>query len=514
MTKTATFKAKSYQHLDKWFKLDARNAIIKKEFIGGLSTFLAMVYILVVEPSILGNLADQNIATPGDPHYGLDYHGALFLGTAISAFIGTFLMGAFANVPIVLAPGMGLNAFFTYTIGFQFGFDFSEALVCVFFSGALYCILSITPARRHIAEALPHNFKIGIGAMIGMFIAYLGIATSGIITNHTADGSPTATPTALGDFTNPIIIISIIVLLLSFVLYFLKVQGSILITIILGIAMLGIAYACGAGHGLSSAFKIQGYNDFSLMPSAMKEMWQAIPRTLSKPLAYVAIVTVLYVDFFDTTGSLFTLGRASGLMKDGTSKEELKWLKRANLVDGFASITSSMFLSSSINATVESSAGIGVGAKTGLSSVFASFFLILTLVLWPIMGPVLPIGNDALQPVTGPILILVGALMLTQLKDFDWSKKLDIPVLMSILIFGMLGYSISAGIAWGTVAFVLVHGSYAVSQYLSPIFHHQERIMWKDTQMRLLTVAVWIILVLSLLFIVSDALIRGGVISS
>lgn len=445
-----------------YFSFKERGATFKKEIIGGLSTFLAMAYILAVNPGMLSN-----------SNGGHNYAGVFFLGTAIAAMVSTIAMGLFANVPIALAPGMGVNAFFTYTVASSvLGMTVEQALIATFCSGILYAIVAITPLRTLIARMLPKNMKLAIGAMIGLFLAYIGLIDSGIFVSGASQipGAPHVsfgTPTKIGNFKDPFVLIAIITMILVFILHFLKIKGGAIIAIFAGVIMLAIAKAAGVNDA-SKAFQIQDYKSFGKFGELSKGMWSSFGSAMSNGKFYIAVFVFLYVDFFDTTGTLFSVGEQAKL-NDGPDKGE-KWMAKANMVDAAGTIFGSVMLTSTTTSYVESTVGVSQGARTGFSSVITGLLFGLAIAIWPIMSPVMPIEhaqsglgayNDGfaptIQPVTGPILVLVGALMISQLKHFEWVQVIDIPVLFVTLVFGMLGYSISTGIAAGVVLYYLIN---------------------------------------------------------
>jgi AGZA family xanthine/uracil permease-like MFS transporter len=235
-----------------YFAFDERKATFKKEIIGGISTFLAMAYILAVNPSIVGD----SLMNPGSPETAANLSGGLFLATAISAFFATMLMGLWANIPIGLAPGMGLNAFFAYTVSQSIGFN--GALTVTILSGFLYFLIVVTPARDFITQKIPTNLKLAIGAALGFFIAYLGMQSSGIIQSNNN------TLTGLGDFSNGLVILSVVMLFLGLVLHYLKIPGGILITMVVGAIILIILLQTGAIANVDKNHSLLGsYADFS-----------------------------------------------------------------------------------------------------------------------------------------------------------------------------------------------------------------------------------------------------------
>ena len=482
---------KILNNVSSFFKFKERGATFKKEIIGGISTFLAMVYILAVNP---GMLSQSN--------GGSSYTGVFFLGTALSAMIGTLAMGLKANVPIALAPGMGVNAFFTYTVaGSILGMQVQEALIATFCSGILYAIVALTPARKYITKILPKNMKLGIGAMIGLFLAYIGLVDSGIITSGaTAFGNAMtfdkngpkgwtqgsgfapgsagiATATKLGNFSDPFVIVALVILALVFVLHFMKVKGAAILAIITGVILLAILKGAGVGDA-SSAFKLQSYNSFNKFGELSKGMWNSVGSSFSNGKLYIAIFVFLYIDFFDTTGTLFSVGEQAGLNKN--KKETEKWLKNANFVDASSTVIGSILLTSTTTSYVESTVGVSQGARTGFASVITGLLFGFAIAIWPILAPVLPIQHiqsgvfaqsGEIMPITGPILVLVGALMISQLKFFEWEQIIDIPVLFVTLVFGMLGFSISTGIAAGIIIYYFLNSVALIITHFKPKFH-------------------------------------------
>ncbi|MGY6172402.1 NCS2 family permease [Candidatus Mycoplasma pogonae] len=490
--------------LDKFFEISNRKSTIKKEIIGGITTFLAMLYILSVNPGMLS-------LSPGAG----DYQGAIFLGTALSSFIGTFLMGMFAKVPLALAPGMGLNAFFTFTVAGTFHLGYSGSLVAVFFSGILYFIIAITNLRKYLIDLLPKNFKVTIAILIGFFIGFIGLQNTGIIT-----GSP-ETLTKVGDLSNPLVIIGIITFLVILGLHLLKINLSVIIGMLVGVVLLAIALGASVNSqeawakGLKEAFSLNSYNDFDATGKAMKEMWSGFGDVFKNPLFYIAIFTFLFVDFFDTTGTLLifeNMFNKDGVKVESGKKQNSGWINKANIVDGISTIAGSLLLNSSVTTYVESSMGYKVGARTGLASVTSSLLFVLSIGLWPILKPFLPIGMEggrSLQPITGPVLIMVSMLILQELKVFDFSKKFDLPVLLIGIFLGTLGFSISIGFAFAALTHLFVYG------VISPLYQilvkkEKDRAIilssWKEN----LSVMMLIICILSIVYLGLDTAIAKG----
>ncbi|MGL4947977.1 MAG: NCS2 family permease [Mycoplasma sp.] len=435
--------------IKKYFKFDDTKAILKKEIIGGVSTFLAMCYILAVNPSMV------NEAQPGILDGSINLTGGLFLATAISSFIGTLVMGLWARVPVALAPGMGLNAFFTYTVagfaGSNIGFD--SALSITIMSGILYFIIAMTPARTYISKAIPHNFKIAIGAGIGLFIAFVGLQNGGIIDNNDA------TLVQIGDFTNPLVLLAVCLLVLGLILHFAKVPAALIITMVTGAIILVIMVACGGVSGVVIGDLITDYSGFETFPEVAKAGWVGFANVemWKSPMTYFALLSFLFSDFFDTTGTLLAVDRQADM-----SRISKNWLAKANQVDAVCTVFGAGIGATTVTSYVESSVGVSAGARTGLASVVTALCFAASIALWPILQVFMPIGG--LQPITSCALIIVGILMLTQLKYFEWEIAVDIPMLFMTVMFTLLSYSISNGLAFGIITFVIMNGSLGLIQ--------------------------------------------------
>ncbi|XBA51407.1 Xanthine/uracil/thiamine/ascorbate permease family protein [[Mycoplasma] cavipharyngis] len=418
------------------------------------------MYILSVNPNVLSSAFPSNST--------INYQGALFLGVALSTFIATFLMGMYAKLPIVLAPGLGLNAFFAFTVAGQFGLGFSGALIAVFFSGIVYFFVAITPLRKYIIQAFPKNFRIAISILIGLFITYIGLVNTGLIVSREV-----GPPTNIGDLTNPLVIIGLITLFIIVFLYFLNIPGAILIGILLGFLMLLITFLVTKNQnyseaeltktqylnyfvGLRNNFKIQPYGDLKEIGPLLEGSWSGIGKYFANPLFYVSIFTFFYIDFFDTSGTLILVSNL--LEKDQIKTEEL--FKKGNIVDATGTVCGAILGSSTVTSYIESSVGIKSGARTGFTTIIIAALFLLSIAIYPIFGPFFQVKSNnlpSLQPITGPVLILIGILIMSELAHFDWKTKIDLPVLVMTVLFGVLGFSISTGIAFGSIFYILMH---------------------------------------------------------
>lgn len=407
------------QFLERYFKLSENNTNVKTEFIAGITTFMTMAYILAVNPSILG-------AT------GMD-KGAVFTATALSAAIATLVMALYAKLPFALAPGMGLNAFFAFTVVLGMGHTWQFALTAVFIEGIIFILLTIFNIRELIVNSIPDNIKHAISVGIGLFIAFIGLKNAGIIISNDA------TFVALGDITNislnPSPVIAIISLLVAGTLLALRVKGALLIGILLG-TVIGIPF--NLTH-LPSKFEIAPP---SLEPIFMHFDWKEI---FSIDMVIVCF-TFLFVDMFDTVGTLIGVSSKANMLD---SNGRIPRVKQALMADAIGTTVGAMLGTSTVTTYVESAAGVAEGGKTGLTSLITGIFFILALLFSPIF---LMIPSAA----TAAALILVGAMMITPIKNIQFDDYTElIPAFFTIVIMP-LSYSISDGIMFGVLAYVFL----------------------------------------------------------
>lgn len=403
--------------LNKFFKLEERGTAVSKEFVGGLTTFLSMAYIVFVNPSILS-------AT------GMD-QGAVFTATILSAAIGTVIMGLYANFPVALAPGMGINAFFAYTVVLVMGYSWQQALAGIFISGILFMLLSLTGLREIIINSIPTSLKHAVGTGVGFFIAFLGLQNAGIIINNET------TLVGVGDFTDFNVLIALVGLIVTLILLVKKVPAAIfigmLVTAILGI-FLGVV-----------ELPTQVFAPIPSMNQTFGALFDALPTIFNKDMI-VVIFSFLFIDFFDTAGTLMAVGFRAGFV---TKEGKLLNSSKALLADSTATVIGSILGTSSTTSYVESLAGVGAGARTGLASVFTSICFIFMLFCSGLLSVVTP-------SVTAPALITVGVLMASSLSNIEWGKiEIAIPAFLTIIMM-LLGYSISEGIASGFVLYPIM----------------------------------------------------------
>lgn len=415
------------------FKLKEHNTTVKAEIIGGLTTFFAMSYIIFVNPGMLG-------AT------GMNATGVA-MATCISAAIGCFLTAFLANVPFAQAPGMGLNAFFTYTVCMSMGYSWEQALTIVLISGLLFLIVAISPLRKNLINAIPKNLKSAISAGIGLFITLIGLKNSGIV-NFDA-GLP-----ALSKLTSGGVLLTIIGIIITAVFLACNFKGAIFLGII-ATAIIGIVPSL-LGWNIFGEFAVDGsiydIKDLTAIGEvAFKFDFSGIMSHGLLPLI-TAIVSFALVDCFDTVGTLIgTASNAGMLDSDGNLKNGDKAL----IADAVATCAGACLGTSTVTTFVESSSGIGAGAKTGLSSVVVGIMFVLATFIAPIFG-VLTANSWYLYAITSPALVIVGVLMMKGVKDIDWADMDEaIPSFLTIAMMPF-AYSISDGIAFGFISYTLI----------------------------------------------------------
>lgn len=400
--------------LQKLFGFDRTKNNVRTEVLAGVTTFLTMAYILAVNPAILSDA-------------GMD-KGALFTSTVIASVVATLLMAILAKLPFALAPGMGLNAFFAYTVCLTMGYSWQFALTAVLIEGVIFIILTLTNLREAIVNLLPQSIKKAISAGIGLFIAFIGLQNSGIIINNEA------TLISLGDITSGPALLGMIGLLVTSILLILKVKGALLIGI-LATTIVGIPLGITHYSGIFSAPP-------SIEPIFFKFEFHNI---LSKDMVLI-VFTFLFVDMFDTIGTLVGVSTKAGMMKDG----KIPNAKMAFLSDAIGTTVGSALGTSTVTTYVESAAGVGEGGRTGLTAFATAICFMLALFFSPVF---LAIPGAA----TAPALILVGLMMLTPIKDIDLTDYSEaIPAFLCI-IFMPLAYSISDGIVIGMISYVIIN---------------------------------------------------------
>ena len=437
------------------FKLKEHNTTVPREILAGMTTFFAMSYIVFVNPQMLSKT-------------GIPY-GAVFLATIFASITGTLIMGLFANVPYAQAPGMGLNAFFTYTVCFGLGFTWQQGLAMVFLCGIINIIVTVTRLRKILIRSIPASLQSAIGGGIGVFIAYIGIKNAGLL-SFTADpgtyslldsGTVIANSEivpALANFDNWPIVYAVICLLIMVLFLILKVPGAIFVSIIVS-TILGILTgivdlsALTLESGISQSFRELGTTFGAAFGSAGMMSLFSDPRKI--PLVLMTIFSFSLSDTFDTLGTFIGTGRRTGIF-DETDQALLEnssgfksKMDRALFADSVATSIGALFGTSNTTTYVESAAGIGAGGRTGLTSVVTAAFFALSIFLAPIVQ-IVP------AQATAPALIIVGIMMLSSFAESNWNDlEYAIPSFFAA-IFMALCYSISYGIAAGFIFYCFI----------------------------------------------------------
>lgn len=429
--------------MKKYFRFEELGTNYRTEFMAGMTTFLAMAYILFVNPS---TLSLEGVDLPAGVE-AMD-KGAVFTATAVAAVVGTLFMGIIARYPIGLAPGMGLNAFFAYTVVLGYGIPWQTALSGVLASGIIFIILTLSGLREKIINLIPANLKLAVGAGIGFFIAFIGFQNAGIIVGNEA------TLVAIGDLTEPTVMLAIFGIVISVILLSLKVRGGIfygmILTAIVGI-MVGLI---GAPTGVSDIV--------SAPPSVASTFGQAFINfgDIFTLQMLVVILTFLFVDFFDTAGTLVAVATQAGLMKDN----KLPRAGKALLADSSATVAGAVIGTSTTTAFVESTAGVGAGGRTGFASVVTAGFFFLALFFSPLLSIIT-------VEVTAPALIIVGVMMSKALKDIEWDKfEIAVPAFLTIASMP-LTYSIATGIAIGFVFYPITFIMKGRAKEIHPVMY-------------------------------------------
>jgi len=400
--------------LDSWFGLTTRQSTVQREVIAGLTTFMAMSYILFVNPSMLSQT-------------GMDT-GAVFVATCLAAAFGSILMGLLANLPVALAPGMGLNAFFTYVIVLEQGHAWQTALAAVFCSGVLFLLLSVFRIREWIIQSIPFALKMGIAAGIGMFLALIALKTAQVIV-----ASP-ATLVRLGDLHDPKVLLALAGFFLIFALAHRKQHAAVFISIML-ISLIGLWRGDTEFHGVVALPPSLTATFFQLDLAAVLQ-WAMIPVVLS----------LLFLDLFDTSGTLVAVSQRAGLM---SAKGDIPQLGKALLADSSATIAGSLLGTSTTTSYVESTAGVAAGGRTGLTAVVTGCCFLLALWLSPLAAMVPSYA-------TAGALLYVATLMLSSLQHVHWDDILESVPVVVVLVMMPLTFSIADGIGLGFISYSLL----------------------------------------------------------
>lgn len=413
--------------MENFFRLKERGTNFRTEVVAGITTFLAMSYILAVNPALLSQ--------SGMPA------GGVFTATALTSAIATLIMAFVANLPVALAPGMGLNAFFTYTVVFGMGYSWQVALTAVFLEGILFIVLSLLKVREAIVKAIPLNIKKSVAVGIGLFITLIGLVNGGIVSNETGTivGFVPLKESAL---------LAIIGLVITIILFCCNIRGSIIIGMILT-TLIGIPLG---------VTKIpENFSPISLPSTPL--FWQFDFSGVLTLKFFIVFFTFLFVDMFDTLGTLMGVAEQSNLKNENG---DVKNINQALLADAIGTVAGAMFGTSTVTSFVESTAGIADGGRTGLTSVSTAFMFLIALFLSPLF---LVMPSSA----TAPALILVGFLMMKAAKNIEFQDLSEgIPAFITIITMPF-AYSISTGISWGIMSYVICKVASKKIKDISPI---------------------------------------------
>ena len=419
--------------LSKAFGFDASKHTVRTEIVAGITTFLTMAYILAVNPSIFGALDMPR--------------GSVFTATALAALVGTLVMALYAKKPFALAPGMGLNAFFVFTVCLGMGHSWQFALTAVFIEGILFVILTLTKVRSWILNAIPLSLKHAIGAGIGLFIAFIGLQNAGIIANNDS------TLVALGDITHGTALLAVIGIVITGALVILKVKGAILLGILVTTVIGLIIKDPATGAAITSFNGVVSAPD-SIGPIFCKFEWGSIFS-----LDMLAVVfTFLFIDMFDTMGTLIGVSQKAGMVDE---KGNVEGIDKMFMADSIATVAGACFGTSTTTTYVESASGVGAGGRTGLTAFTAAVCFALALFLSPLF---LAIPSAA----TAPALVIVGVMMMTPIVKIDWEDFSEsIPAFICVLLMPV-AYSISDGILLGVISYVVLNACAGKFKKITP----------------------------------------------
>lgn len=420
-----------YELLERTFKLRENNTDLRTEVVAGFTTFMTMAYIIFVNPSILSAA-------------GMDF-GAVLVATILVSAIGTLLMAFLANYPIAIAPGMGLNAFFAFTIVKQMGFSWQAALAAVFVSGCIFVLLTLTKARESIVNSIPVSLKMAISAGIGLFIALIGLHNAGVVVPNPN------TLVQIGDLHQPSVLLAILGLIITLALVSLRIKGALLLGII-------ITTVIGIPMGVT---KVEGLKLVSLPPS-LAPTFGAFTLGFHELLG-AGIITVLFtltfVDLFDTMGTLIGVSSKAGFLDE---KGHLPRGGRALLADALATCTAGILGSSTATSYIESASGITEGGRTGLTGVVVALLFLAALFFSPLIGMV-PAAA------TAPVLIIVGIFMMEPIMKIDFSNFLEAAPAFFAFVMMPFTFNIAEGIIWGILAYVFLHVVTGNARKITPI---------------------------------------------
>jgi len=398
--------------LQRYFGLSEQGTDVRTEFVAAVTTFLTMVYIIFVNPIILGKA-------------GMD-PGAVFVATCVAAAVSTLVMGLYANYPIALAPGMGINAFFAFTVVLTYKYTWQQALAAVFCSGVLFFLISVFRIRQFVIDSIPQNLKLAVSAGVGLFLGIIALEEAKVVVAHPA------TLVTLGDMTNPTAILMLLGFVLIAGLNYRRIMGGTLIGILV-VTVIGLPFGLAQFTGI-----------VSIPPSIAPTFLQLDFSRIGELTFLIVVFSILFVDVFDNAGTLIGVTHRTGLMKDG----KLARMKEALISDSFAAMFGALIGTSTTTSYIESAAGVSAGGRTGLTAAFVGIFFLLALFFAPLAGMVPAYASSA-------ALLYVACVMARGLAEIDWEDITEYAPAVVTAITMPVTYSIATGIGLGFITYVL-----------------------------------------------------------
>jgi adenine/guanine/hypoxanthine permease len=398
--------------LERYFGLSAQGTDVRTEFVAGVTTFLTMVYIVFVNPIILGKT-------------GMD-QGAVFVATCVAAAVSTLVMALYANYPIALAPGMGINAFFAFTVVLTYKYTWQQALAAVFCSGVLFFLISVLPIRQYVIDSIPQNLKLAVSAGVGLFLGIIALEEAKVIVDHPA------TLVTLGDLTQPTPVLMLLGFVLIAGLNYRRILGATLIGILV-VTVIGLPFGLAQFNGI-----------VSMPPSVAPTLLQLDFSRVTELTFLIVVFSILFVDVFDNAGTLIGVTHRTGLMKNG----KLARMKEALISDSFAAMFGALIGTSTTTSYIESAAGVSAGGRTGLTAAFVGVFFLLALFFAPLAGMVPAYASAA-------ALLYVACVMARGLAEIDWEDITEYAPAVVCAISMPLTYSIATGIGLGFITYAL-----------------------------------------------------------
>jgi len=404
------------------FKLSEKNTTVRNEIIGGLTTFLAMAYILAVNPGMLAST-------------GMDAQSC-FMSTALSAGVACIVMGLLSNYPVALAPGMGVNALFAFTLCGAMGYSWQGSLALVFVSGLIFILISVTGIRTLVINSIPQQVKLAIGAGIGFFIAFIGMINAGIIVNNDS------TLVGLGNLSTPTTLLSIFGLLITVYLLAKNVKAAVFVGLVIT-AVVGVIFGMLGVPGMPTLPTSIFSFDFQI--NTVGACFKGFDEIFTNHNTFIAIFSLLFVDFFDTAGTLLGVANRAGMVDE---EGNLPGVEKALLSDAIGTVVGAFLGTSTVTSFVESTSGVEAGGRTGLTACTTGILFLLSVLCYPLLSMVT-------SAVTAPALIVVGILMAQQLGGIDWNDFVFAATGFITILMMVLCYSISNGIALGFITYAI-----------------------------------------------------------